>query len=128
MPSAQGILEKNASEIDRGFYTFDVNAVRRNFAEWQRVEIIKGAVPDTLPQVTSNRVAFASIDMNCAPPEVAALEFIWPRLVPGAAVLLDDYAYHGYREQKVSMDAVARRLGVPIFGLPTGQGLMFKPA
>jgi hypothetical protein len=66
--------------------------------------------------------------MNCSPPEVAALRFFWPRLIPGAFVLLDDYAQRGRDEQRLGMDAVARELGVTICTLPTGQGLLMKPA
>ena len=44
----------------------------------------------------------------------------------GAPVLLDDYAYDGYRHQKLAMDGLAERLGVSIASLPTGQGLLLK--
>ena len=44
-----------------------------------------------------------------------------------APVLLDDYAYWGYRQQKVAMDALAARLGVAIMSLPSGQGLIVRP-
>jgi hypothetical protein len=114
-------------ELERGFYTLDVEEVRANFAEWRRVEIIVGSVPETLERVTSSRIAFLHIDMNCSPPEVAALRTLWARLAPGAPVLLDDYAYHGYGTQKMAMDALAAELGVPILSLPTGQGLIMKP-
>lgn len=73
-------------------------------------------------------MAYLHIDMNCAPPEVAALRFFWPRLTPGAFVLLDDYAIGERDEQRVAMDEVAGELGVKICSLPTGQGLLIKPA
>jgi len=121
-----GVLDRNASEIERGFYTFDVDEVRRNFSQWPAAEIIAGAVPLTLDQVTGDRFAFVHIDMNCSPPEVAALRFIWPKLVPGAVVLLDDYAYAGYESQKRGMDALAAELGFAVLSLPTGQGLVIR--
>lgn len=67
-------------------------------------------------------MAYLHIDMNCAPPEVAALRFFWPRLTPGAFVLLDDYANRGRDEQRRAMDEVAAEFGVKICTLPTGQG------
>lgn len=123
-----GVLERNEREIASGFYTFDIDEVRANFAEWVNTRIIVGSIPDTLPQVTAERIAFLHLDMNCSPPEVAAAEHFWSRLVPGAPVLLDDYAYHGYRSQKLAMDDFAQRHNVVILSLPTGQGLMIKPA
>lgn len=124
---AEGILEKNEKLLEARFYVTDPEAVARNFAEWPRTRIVKGSIPETLAQVDARRVAFLHIDLNCASPEVAALEHFWERLVPGAPVLLDDYAYWGYRQQKLAMDGLAARLGAPILSLPTGQGLVLRP-
>jgi hypothetical protein len=125
--AAAGALDRNREEIARGFYVTDVAPVQRNFAQWRNVRIVVGAIPGTLPQVTAQRVAYLHLDMNAAPPEVAALEYFWPRLVSGAVVLLDDYAYFGFDAQKRAMDDFARRVGVAICSLPTGQGLLLKP-
>lgn len=122
-----GVVERNQGDIERGFYTFDLDGVRANFSEWSNVCIIPGPVPETLAQINSDEIAFAHIDMNCSPPEVAAAEFIWPRLVPGAIILLDDYAYNGYRSQKLAIDKFAASKQVPVLSLPTGQGLIIKP-
>ena len=124
---AAGILERTQRERDSGFLVVGAESVRRNFAQWRNVAIIEGPIPDTLAQARPARVAFLHIDMNCSPPEIAAIEHFWDRLSPGAPVLLDDYAYHGYGTQKIAMDAFARRKGVAIVALPTGQGLLLKP-
>jgi hypothetical protein len=54
--------------------------------------------------------------------------FFRERLVPGALMLLDDYAYRGHRPQKVAMDRFAQTRANKILSLPTGQGLLIKPA
>lgn len=100
--------------------------VVRTFARYPNVRIIRGPVPDTLPQVTAERVCYLSLDMNSAVAEVAALEYFWGRLVPGAIVLLDDYGFRDYAPQKHAMDAFAAEHGVSILSLPTGQGLIVK--
>jgi hypothetical protein len=41
--------------------------------------------------------------------------------------VLDDYAYRGYREQKLGMDRFAASVGIEVLSLPTGQGLIMKP-
>jgi hypothetical protein len=58
---------------------------------------------------------------------VAAAEYFWDRLLPGAVVLLDDYAYLGFGSQKKAMDGFAASKRVAICSLPTGQGLLLKP-
>lgn len=123
-----GVLSKNELALRDGMYVRGVDGVRSNFAQWRNHRIIVGTVPETLEQVDAESVAFLHIDMNCSPPEVAALRYFWPRLSPGAFVLLDDYAQSGFDEQRHGMDAVAGELGVAICALPTGQGLLIKPA
>ena len=122
-----GALRKNAENLQSGFYVTGAESVRANFAEWPRARIVEGAIPETLVQVTVRQVAYLHLDMNCAPPEVAAITHFWERLVPGAPVLLDDYAYLGYSAQKLAMDDFARTRGVTVCSLPTGQGLIIKP-
>lgn len=119
---AANILRKN----QRGKYTNDPQSVKENFAQWKNIKIIEGAIPETLALVQTEKVAFLHIDMNCTPPEVAAIEYFWERLAPGAFVLLDDYAYRGHRIQKVAMDKVAISKNMRIVSLPTGQGLLIN--
>jgi hypothetical protein len=122
-----GVLQKNAENLQSGFYITGADSVRANFAEWPRARIVAGVIPETLAQVTARQVAYLHLDMNCAPPEIAALDYFWERLVAGAPVLLDDYAYLGYTAQKLAMDEFARAHGVSVCSLPTGQGLIIKP-
>jgi hypothetical protein len=123
----QGKVELADQARSRGSYCTDVARIRMNFSEWDRVHIIQGIVPQTLGQVDSEFIAYLHLDMNQAYPEVKAAEFFWPRLVDGAVILLDDYAYYGYHAQKKAMDEFARSVGVPVLSLPTGQGLMVRP-
>ena len=118
---------RNAEHFRSGFYVRGIESVTANFAEWNNVRIIPGSVPATLNQITSSAIAWLHLDMNCAEPERAALETLWDRLVPGAVVLMDDYAYRGFDAQKHAMDEFAASRGVMIASLPTGQGLLLKP-
>jgi Macrocin-O-methyltransferase (TylF) len=121
---ARGVLARN----EGGFYATVVDRVRQNFAQWPRTKIIVGAVPETLSQVDATRIAYLHLDMNCAPPEVAAFHCFWDRLVPGAMILLDDYANRGFETQKTAMDEAASRYHLRVLSLPTGQGLIVKPS
>jgi hypothetical protein len=119
-------LALNAQHLRSGFYVSSVDSVRANFAEWKRVRFVVGSIPETLAQVDAAEIAYLHLDLNCAPPETAASEFFWPRLVAGGFMLLDDYAYKGYHPQKIAMDAFAAKVGAHILSLPTGQGLIVK--
>jgi len=101
---------------------------KRTFKDFENAILIKGTIPDTLAQVKSNKICYLSIDMNCAEPEIAAVEYFWDRLVKGAAVVLDDYAYSkSYERQTKAMVKFTESKGTRVLALPTGQGLIFKP-
>lgn len=89
--------------------------------------VVKGTVPETLFQCTSDKISYLSIDMNCVEPEIDAVNYFWDKLVSGAVVILDDYGFKLHIEQKKAFDKFAREKNVPILQLPTGQGIIFKP-
>lgn len=128
-----GLVAEYVSEQERKdgrldwYKSLSFDAVQRNFAEFERVTLIRGPVPDSLSEADIDAVAYLSLDMNCAAPEIEAAEAFWPKMSPGGFILLDDYAYSGYEEQNVAFNAFARRHGVSILSLPTGQGLIMKP-
>lgn len=121
-----GILDRNKKSIDTGFYTTEISSVINNFSQWKNIEIVQGSIPETLKEIKSNSIAFLHIDLNCSIPEVESLNYLWPRIIVGGVVLLDDYAYFGYQSQKEAMDEWAQLNNVTIASLPTGQGLIIK--
>lgn len=131
-----GIPEEQMLDAERPFRTVENESyyeecfekTQRNFEPFQRARLVRGKVPDTLNDVSIEKVCYLHIDMNIVAPEIAAIEFFWDNLVGGAVVLLDDYGWSNYSEQKKSMDAFASKKGVAIATLPTGQGLLIKPA
>jgi hypothetical protein len=122
----RGRLSLAQSALASGAYVTDLARVRANYSEWPNAVVVQGVIPEVLPTLEMGAVAFLHIDMNCAYPEQAALEFFWDRLSRGAIVLLDDYAYFGHDRQASAMDAAARALGTQILSLPTGQGVIIK--
>jgi hypothetical protein len=122
----QGRLRLAQDALAAGSYVTDLARVRANYSEWPNAVVLQGAIPEVLPGLDTGAVAFLHIDMNCAYPERAALEFFWTRLSHGAIALLDDYAYFGHDQQASAIDSTARALGVDILSLPTGQGVIIK--
>jgi macrocin-O-methyltransferase TylF-like protien len=131
-----GIDEGQVTQEERGrlhlehyrkYYLPNYEEVKKNFAEFKNVTVIKGSVPASLDRVQIGPVSYLSIDMNNVTPELQAAEHFWDRLVAGGIVLLDDYGFISYEEQKKGFDQFARRKGVEILALPTGQGLIVKP-
>ncbi len=118
---------KGVSRESYAKYSECFDDVQAAFLPFPNVVLVRGPIPDTLPQVTPAKVSFLSIDMNVVIPEIAAAEHFWDRLVPGAAMILDDYGHLPYVAQKHAFDAFAADRDVQVLLLPTGQGLIFKP-
>jgi len=119
--------EEKAVGKPQGVYAPCYETVVKTFQDFPCVRLVKGVVPDTLPEVTADKVAFLSLDMNCVTPEVQAAEYFWDRLTPGAVILLDDYGWVGFEEQKKGFDEFTRKRNCQVLTMPTGQGLIIKP-
>ncbi len=127
-----GLVEDLVSDEDhaahRNLYTDCYEYVKNSFLDHENVIVVKGIVPDSLHTVSIKNVAYLSIDMNCVQPEIEALRFFWPKMVPGGIIVLDDYGFSGHEAQKRGADEFADQAGVKVLSMPTGQGLLIKPA
>jgi O-methyltransferase len=98
-------------------------ATKARFPE-SNIHVIRGFVPESFEQGVPDRIAFAHIDMNNAPAEIAALDAIEHRLMPGAMIVLDDFGAIPYRPQHVAETQWFAERGRFVLELPTSQGLV----
>ncbi|MBK1694625.1 hypothetical protein CKO09_07725 [Chromatium weissei] len=101
-------------------------SVKKRFANFSNVIITKGFVPQVLDEISPSTISFLHIDLNNAPAEIGALERLFDRLSTGGILILDDYGWRVYREQKLAEDVWLAARGYEVLELPTGQGLVIK--
>lgn len=126
-----------------GFDTFDYNPaykegvtdqkpgffeeIEARFEGYPMVRLERGLIPDVFEFACPESIALLHIDLNHADSEIAALEALFERVVPGGTVVLDDYEWAGrYRGQKMVEDAWFDERGYRVVPLPTGQGFVIK--
>ena len=97
-----------------------------NFKAFKNTTLVQGSIPESLADVQVKSIAYLSIDMNCYAPELAAANHFWESISKGGIILLDDYAYYGFEEQKKAFDDFAARKNRLVLSLPTGQGIIIK--
>ena len=114
------LWEKNSS------YDDNYEEVKKSFASFPNVKLVKGRIPETLTQVKSKRIAYLHLDLNYAPPEIAALDYFWDKMPVGAIVISDDYGHLQYPEQRKALDAFAKSKGLLVLAMPTGQGIIIR--
>jgi O-methyltransferase len=101
--------------------------VRERFAEYPTVRIVRGRIPEVFAGESPERIAYLHIDLNQAPAEIAALDALFDRIVPGGVLILDDYEWAlAYRGQKLAEDPWFDARSYRVFPLPTGQGIVLK--
>jgi len=120
-------LERSRAS-NREYYRDVWDLAQRNFAPFRNVRLVRGILPQSLCEARLERIAYLSIDLDNARFERAVIEALWERVVPGAIVVVDDFAFVGHEAQFVMWNAFAERANVPIVALPTGQGLIIKPS
>lgn len=118
-----------AQRLNADIYSLTAfDTVRESFAPFPNAVLVRGALPATLETVPLRKIAYLSIDLNNATAERECIKRLWPMLSPGAFVVIDDYAWAGHRAQYDMWNAFGLSAGAPIVTLPTGQGLIVKPA
>jgi O-methyltransferase len=113
-----------ANDIYRreGLYDY----VRNRFAPFPQFKVIKGFLPESLDQQCPDRIGYLHVDLNSPSAEVAVLERLFDRVLPGGVIVFDDYGWKVFRRQKEAEDAFMRARRYDILELPTGQGLVVK--
>jgi len=109
------------------FATTSAADVRRALAPFPFARIHQGYIPGVLGEVDAERVAWAHIDVDIYAAVRDCLDFLYPRLLPGGAIVLDDYGFPSCPGVRRAMDEFFSddRPEVPLC-LPTGQGLVVK--
>lgn len=100
--------------------------VVNRFADYPNVKIFKGFLPDVLKEGCPEKIAYLHLDLNQAPAEIATLDALFDRVVPGGMIILDDYEMVFYRAQKLAEDTWFGKRGYKVFPLPTSQGFVIK--
>lgn len=99
--------------------------VCERFNDIPSVKVVQGHLPSVLSNVAPSSIALLHLDLNNAAAEVGALDILFDKMTTGGIILLDDYGWSFYREQKLAEDKFFASRGLDVMELPTGQGLVF---
>jgi hypothetical protein len=93
----------------RGWFAASEDVVRRSLADFPAVAFHPGWIPDTFAGLPERRYRFVHLDLDLHDPTLAALEYFFPRLVPGGVIACDDYSWPGERK---AVDGFCAREGI----------------
>ncbi len=128
-----GIPDDNLLERERAqglggeWADTSVHEVVDLLSPWRdQIEICEGDVFETLSETETGELSFVHLDLNASAPTVAALEYAYPRLLPGAVLVFDDYGCSRYEDQRLRIDEFFSGRSEDPVALPTGQALVIK--
>ncbi|MBW4481633.1 MAG: TylF/MycF family methyltransferase [Tildeniella torsiva UHER 1998/13D] len=78
----------------------------------KRIHFIKGKVEDTIPEQAPQTIALLRLDTDWYESTKHELEHLFPRLVPGGVIIIDDYGY--WKGCKEATDEYIRDHNLPI--------------
>lgn len=98
-------------KLNKKFYLFDTwgplpghhpsypddifDQVKNRFNQYPNVKMVRGVVPESISQISLDKIAYIGIDMNGYLAERAVLDQLYEKLVPGGIIYLDDYGWGG---------------------------------
>jgi O-methyltransferase len=101
----QYLMEGNGcAEGDLGC---SLDQVMVNTRDCPSIVLHKGIVPNSLEVIKEEKFSFVYLDMDLYEPTLSALNFFWPRVVSGGAILLDDYGIDAIRAVTDAVDEFA---------------------
>ncbi len=70
-----------------------VNTILFEYLEFKEEDfvLVEGWVQETLPVMKPKKIAFLRLDMDLYDPTLVALQYLYPRLVKGGILLIDDF-------------------------------------
>jgi len=87
---------------------------------------VKGWLPETLAGVSGRQFRLVHIDVDIEQTTWDCLEFFYPRAVPGALLLFDDYGFHSCPGARKAVDAFLQGKPETLIELTTGQAVLAK--
>ena len=78
----------------------------------QKLKFVKGRVEDTLPAAAPDRIALLRLDTDWYESTKHELEHLYPRLVPGGVLIIDDYGHWQGARRAVDEYIGRNRLGL----------------
>ena len=113
-------------EDRRKEFACPLDCVRDNLSEFGFIDYKKGWIPGRFGEVSDLKFSFVHIDVDLYQPIRDALDFFYPRLVPGGIIVLDDYGYLDFPGAKKAVDEFLQDNPDFFLHLPFGSAFIMK--
>ncbi len=104
----------NPNAFREEFYELLDALNKDGFAPWsQRAELVEGDVQETIPRyLESNpglRISLLHLDIDLYKPVSVALEYLYPRVVPGGIIVMDEFAHKDWPGESQALEDIFKK-------------------
>lgn len=91
--------------MKRGMYAWSLEGVRQALSGFPGIAYFPGWIPEAFAPDNSASYRFVHVDVDLYQPTIAAFRYFWPRMVPGARLVCDDYGWAGAKRAATEFSA-----------------------
>lgn len=110
----------------KGGYAAGMEQVRQVLYEFPAIVWHPGWLPQSLEGLPENSYRFVHVDVDLHEPTLGAIEYFYPRLVPGGLIVCDDYGSLFWPGAQKAVDDFCERNRLRPMALSTGQAVIWK--
>ena len=109
----------NAKNFEKIFFNLlEVHQSDSMLPRFQRMQLIKGDVNKTLPKYIKKnpglRISLLNLDLDLYKPTLSALKFLYPKVVNGGIVILDEYAMETFPGESKAFEDFFKRNNIQL--------------
>lgn len=79
----------------------------------EKIQFIKGKVEDTIPRIIPKKISILRLDTDWYESTLHELEYLFPKLVKGGIIIIDDYGH--WKGCKKAVDEYFEKNGIELF-------------
>ena len=111
----------------RKHFASDEKQFRNLFESFEFVRLHPGWIPTKFHEMRECDLAFISIDVDLYAPTLDSLKFLFPKLMPGGIIYLDDYGYKTFPGARIAVDEfLISQRQTRLLRMPFGSALLIK--
>jgi hypothetical protein len=123
--AAESELAPVRNDMTKGKYAATLDQVKNGLAPFPGIAYFPGWIPEAFPAANANRYRFVHVDVDLYQPTLDSFRYFWPRLVPGAMIVCDDFGWPG---GKRAVEEFCGEVRVPFHTTPMNQAYFSLPA
>ena len=122
-PAPEGAQSPSPNDVQQGRFSASLAEVKKALSAFPGVEYFPGWIPAAFPETTHRRYRFLHVDVDLYQPTHDSFEYFWPRLVPGAVMVCDDYNWTGARR---AVEEFCSARGAQFRATPFNQAVIYR--